>query len=174
VGLKLVTKDKFKNMELLNNLGINGGLLLAQLINFGILLFVLYKFAYGPVLKMLEDRTKKIEKGLQDAEASHKKLAEISEKESAVLVEARKNAQEIIKKSEEVAVKNAEGIVALAKTQSDKILEDAKRQIKQEKDKILLEAKSEVAGLVMIATEKIIHEKLDIAKNTELINQIIK
>lgn len=161
-------------MELLNNLGINGSLLLAQLINFGILLFVLYKFAYGPVLKMLEDRTKKIEKGLQDAEASHKKLAEISEKESAVLVEARKNAQEIIKKSEEVAVKNAEGIITLAKVQSDKLVEDAKKQIKQEKDKILLEAKSEVANLVMIATEKIIHEKLDSVKDKELINQIIK
>lgn len=160
--------------ELVKTFHIEVGMLLAQFVNFIIVFAVLYKFAYGPVLKMLKERTKKIEKGLQDAEASQKKLAEISEKESAVLVEARKNAQEIIKKSEETAVKNAEGIVMLAKVQSDKILEDAKKQIKQEKDKILLEAKSEVANLVMIATEKIIHEKLDVAKNTELINQIIK
>ena len=160
-------------MELLNNLGINGSLLLAQLINFGILLFVLYKFAYGPVLKILEERTKKIEKGLKDAESSHKKLAEISEKESAVLVEARKNAQEIIKKSEEVAVKNAEGIVMLAKEQSDKLLEDAKKQIKQEKAKILAEVKTEVANLVMLATEKIIDEKLDSVKDGILIKKAI-
>jgi len=161
-------------MELLNNLGINGKLLLAQIINFVVLLAVLYKFAYGPVLKMLDERTKKIEKGLKDAEASHKKLAEISEKEAAVLVEARKNAQEIIKKSEESAVKNAEGIVASAKEQTTKMLEVAQKQIEQEKEKILAEAKSEIANLVVMATEKIINEKMDSAKDKELIEGIIK
>lgn len=148
--------------------------MLAQIVNFVILLAVLYKFAYGPVLKMLEERTKKIEKGLKDAEESHKKLAEISEKEAAVLVEARKNAQQIIKKSEETAIRNAEEIVAAAKGQSDKILESAKKQIEQEKEKILLEVKAEVAGLVVAATEKIIHAKLDGEKDRELISQSIK
>jgi F-type H+-transporting ATPase subunit b len=161
-------------MELLNNLGINGSLLLAQLINFGILLFVLYKFAFGPVLKMLEDRTKKIEKGLKDAEASHKKLAEISEKESAVLVEARVQAQEIIKKAEDMAVTQAQSIVLTAREQTEKMLAVAQKQIEQEKEKILTEVKLEVAGLVVMATEKIIHEKLDSTKDKELISQIIK
>ncbi|MFA7209518.1 MAG: F0F1 ATP synthase subunit B [Parcubacteria group bacterium] len=161
-------------MELLDNLGIDGRLLLAQLINFVILLAVLYKFAYGPVLKILEERTKKIENGLKDAEESHKKLAEISEKEAAVLVEARKNAQQIIKKSEETAVKNAEEIMALAKDQSNKILEQAKKQIEQEKEKILAEVKTEVAGLIMVAAGKIVDEKLDSEKDRDLINRSIK
>ncbi|MDP1620248.1 MAG: F0F1 ATP synthase subunit B [Candidatus Moranbacteria bacterium] len=161
-------------MELLDNLGIDGRLLLAQLINFVILLAVLYKFAYGPVLKILEERTKKIENGLKDAEESHKKLAEISEKEAAVLVEARKNAQQIIKKSEEAAVKNAEEIIVLAKDQSIKMLEQAKKQIEQEKEKILAEVKTEVAELIMVATGKIIDEKLDSEKDRDLINRSIK
>jgi F-type H+-transporting ATPase subunit b len=161
-------------MELLNNLGINGKLLLAQIVNFVILLFVLYKFAYGPVLKMLEERTEKIEKGLKDAEASHKKLAEISEKEAAVLVEARKKAQEIIKKAEDSAVTQAQAIVTVAKEQTEKMLATAQKQIEQEKEKILLEVKSEVANLVVMATEKIIHEKLDMQKDQELISQSIK
>lgn len=161
-------------MELLNNLGINGSLLLAQIVNFIILLFILYKFAYGPVLKMLEDRTKKIEKGLKDAEDSQKKLAEISEKESAVLVEARKNAQEIIKKAEDMAVTQAQSIVLTAREQTEKMLAVAQKQIEQEKEKILTEVKLEVADLVVMATEKIIHEKLDKNKDQELINQIIK
>lgn len=160
-------------MELLNNLGINGSLLLAQIINFVILLFILYKFAYGPVLKMLEDRTKKIEKGLKDAEDSQKKLAEISEKESAVLVEARIQAQEIIKKAEEMAVTQAQSIVLTAREQTEKMLAVAQKQIEQEKEKILTEVKLEVAGLVVMATEKIIHEKLDKNKDQELISQSI-
>jgi len=169
-----VVKINYKKMELLHNLGIDGRLLLAQLINFIILLAVLYKFAYGPVLKMLEERTKKIEKGLKDAEESQKKLAEISEKEAAVLVEARKNAQQIIKKSEESAVKNAEDIVALAKEQSDRLLEQAQKQIEQEKAKIMAEVKTEIAGLVVAATGKIIGEKLDAEKDRELINRSIR
>jgi F-type H+-transporting ATPase subunit b len=160
-------------MELLNNLGINGKLLVAQIINFLILLFVLHKFAYGPVVKMLETRTKKIEKGLKDAQESQKKLEEISEKEQAVLVEARKQAQEIIKKSEESAVLQAQEIVVSAKEQSQKIMETAQKQIEQEKVKILAEVKAEVAGLVVMATEKIINEKLDETKDGELIRKAI-
>lgn len=160
--------------ELIKTFHIEAGLLLAQFANFAIVFFVLYKFAYGPVLKLLNERTKKIEKGLRDAEASHKKLAEISEKEAAVLVEARKKAQEIIKKSEETAVAQSQEIVAGAKSQTEKMLASAKKEIEQEKEKIIAEAKSEVANLVVLATEKIIHEKLDSAKDKELISQVVK
>jgi len=161
-------------MELLNNLGINGKLLIAQIINFLILLWVLHKFAYGPVIRMLDSRTKKIEKGLKEAEESHKKLAEISEKEQAVLVEARKQAQEIIKKSEESATLQAQEILTSAKDQTQRMMETAQKQIEQEKTKILAEVKTEVAGLVMMATEKIIGEKLDSAKDAQLIKEAIK
>ncbi len=161
-------------MELLNNLGINGKLLLAQIINFVILLAVLYKFAYGPVLKMLNDRTKKIEKGLKDAEEAKKKLIEMEKKEKNVLHQARLEAKDIIEKAEAVSVKDAERIIAEAKDQSEKMLDQAKRQIEKEKEKILAEAKSEIANLVMVATEKIIGEKLDENKDRELINSVIK
>jgi len=161
-------------MELLNNLGINGKLLLAQIINFLVLLFVLYKFAYGPVLKLLDKRTKKIEKGLKDAEDAQKKLVEITEKERAVLVKARKQAQEIIAKAEEVAVKNKEEIIITAKAQSDKILADSAKKIETEKVLMFQEVKKQVSELVIAATGKIISEKLDSTKDKELIDKVIK
>lgn len=160
--------------ELVKTFHIEAGMLLAQFVNFVIVLLVLYKFAYGPVLKLLNERTAKIEKGLADAEASHKKLSEISEKEAAVLVEARKQAQEIIKKAEEMATTQSQAIVVTAKEQTEKMMETAKKQIEQEKEKLLAEVKTEVANLVVMATEKIIHEKLDSVKDRELINQSIK
>lgn len=161
-------------MELLDNLGINGKLLIAQIINFLILLWVLHKFAYGPVVKMLEERTKKIEKGLKDAQDSQKKLEEIAEKEKAILMEARKQAHEIIKKSEGTAVAQAQEIMLNAKNQTQSMLEAAQKQIEREKMKILAEVKTEVSTLVMMATEKIIDEKLDAVKDGELINKAIK
>ena len=161
-------------MELLNSLGINGKLLIAQIINFLILLFVLYKFAYGPVLKMLDERTKKIEKGIKDAENSGKKLEEIAAREKGILDEAKKQAKEIVRRSEDAAVAQAEELVMTAKDQTQKMVETAREQIEQEKNKILVEAKAEIAGLVMVATEKIIGEKLDPEKDAQLIKNAIK
>jgi F-type H+-transporting ATPase subunit b len=161
-------------MELLSKIGIDWKLLAAQIINFLVLLFVLYKFAYGPILKMLDDRTKKIEKGLKDSEEAQKKLVEIEAKEKAVLVAAREEAQKIIQKSETTAVQNAKEIEISAKEQSAKILTEAKKQIEQEKNKVMQEVKSEIAGLVMQATEKIIDEKMTSEKDKEMINKAIK
>jgi F-type H+-transporting ATPase subunit b len=161
-------------MELLANLGINWKLLIAQIVNFLILLFVLYKFAYTPVLKVLNDRTKKIEDGIKNAEDAKNKLIELSAREKDVLSKARKEAQEIIKKSEENALKNAKTIEDSAKNQYGKILEEAKAQIEQEKNKAVKEAKLEIAELIVSATEKIIDEKMDAKKDKELINKAIE
>ncbi len=160
--------------ELIKTFHIDWTLILAQLVNFAIVLFVLYKFAYGPVLKMMTDRTEKIEKGLKDSEAAHKKLAEITEKEKEVLVEARKAAQEIVAKAEAVALKNKEEIVVEAKAQAEKILSDSAKKIEQEKALMFAEIKSQVAELVVAATGKIIAEKIDTVKDADLIAKAIK
>lgn len=161
-------------MELLTKLGINWQLLIAQIVNFLILVFVLYRFAYKPILKILDDRTEKIEKGLKDAQTVQDKLLAIEDKEKKVLLTARKEAQKIIQQSENTALKNAKDLEISAKVQSGKILEDAKKQIEQEKNKAVKEAKTEIAELVMSATEKIIGEKIDSSKDKELIEKVIK
>jgi F-type H+-transporting ATPase subunit b len=161
-------------MELLTNLGINGKLLLAQAVNFLILLWVLYKFAYGPILKMFDDRTKKIEKGLTDAAMAGKKLAEMEKREKEILQQARVEAQKISEKSEKQAVKNAENIIAVAEERRKEMLQETKEQLEVEKKKIIMEAKVEVGALVIQAAEKIIGEKLDSKKNEDLIAKAIK
>lgn len=161
-------------MELLNNLGINAKLLIAQIVNFLILLFVLYKFAYGPVLKLLDERTNKIERGLKDAENAQKKLAEISGKEKEILIKAKKQAQEIVAKAEEIAIKNKEEIIVSAKEQSEKILADSAKKIETEKVLMFQEVKKQVAELVVAATGKIIDEKMNAEKDKELIEKLIK
>jgi len=160
--------------ELIKTFHIETGLVIAQLVNFAIVLFVLYKFAYKPVLRTLNDRTKKIEKGVEDAKTAKKKLEEVTEKEKAILIEAKKEAQKIIKRSEEEAKKNAEAIAQEAKSQTEKILEDAKKMIEHEKTKMMGEVKSEIAELVVLTTEKLISEKIDIEKDKKLIESMIK
>lgn len=160
--------------ELITTFHIDIKLIIAQLINFAIVLFVLYKFAYGPILKMMNERTQKIEKGLKDSEESHKKLGEIMEKEKAVLIEARKVAQEILNKAEEAANKNKEEIIVSAKEQAQKILNDSAKKIETEKIQMMQEVKGEIADLVVLATSKLIAEKIDNKKDKELIKKVLE
>ncbi|HEX8974186.1 MAG TPA: F0F1 ATP synthase subunit B [Patescibacteria group bacterium] len=160
--------------ELIKTFQIDWKLILAQLVNFAIVFFVLKKFAYGPVLKMMNERTNKIEKGIKDAEESHKKLLEITEKEKAVLVEAKKQAQEIVAKAEEVAVKNKEEILVEAKAQAEKILIESAKKIENEKNQMMAEVKAQVAELVVAATGKVIGKKMDTEKDKALIAEAIK
>lgn len=160
--------------ELIKTFHIDTNLLLAQLVNFTIVLVVLYKFAYGPILKTLNERTSKIEKGLKDSEESGKKLAEIMEKEKAVMTEARKEAQTIIAKAEEQAKKSKDEIAGEAKAQAEKIMIDAEKKIEEEKNKMMAEVKGEIANLVVLATEKVLAEKIDAGKDKELIEKAIQ
>jgi F-type H+-transporting ATPase subunit b len=160
--------------ELIKTFHIEVNLLIAQIVNFSIVLFVLYKFAYGPILKTLNERTSKIEKGLKDAEETQKKLKEIAQKEKEIITNAKKEAQEIIRKSEDEAKKNAEMITMEVKEKTDKAVADAKNMISQEKNKMMAEVKSDIAELVAAATGKIIEEKIDAVKDKELIEKSLK
>jgi F-type H+-transporting ATPase subunit b len=160
--------------ELVKTFHIDASLLLAQLVNFAIVLFVLYKFAYKPILKTLNDRTGKIEKGLKDAEDAQNKLAEMEKREKAVLMKAKEEGQKIITVAETTARKNKEELLVEAKTQSDKILMEAGKKIEEEKNKMIGEIKSEMAGLVVMAAEKILGEKIDANKDKELIKKSIR
>lgn len=160
--------------ELIKTFHIDAKLIIAQLVNFAIVLFVLKKYAYGPALKLMNERSKKIEKGLKHAEAAHKKLSEVTEKEKEVLVEAKKQAQDIVAKAEEVAVKNKETIIAEAKAQAEKIMQDSAKKLEAEKNQMMQEVKSQIAELVVAATEKVIATKVDGEKDKELIGNVIK
>jgi len=160
--------------ELIKTFHIEVNLLIAQMVNFAIVFFVLYRFAYKPILRTLNSRTNKIEKGLQDADAAGKKLEEIVEKEKEMLATAKKEAQEIIKTAEDKAKANSVSIVLEARNQSEKLLVSAKSQIEQEKNKMLTEVKGEIANLVVLATGKIIGEKLDKDKDRELIEKSLR
>ncbi len=160
--------------ELLSHLGIDARLFIAQLINFSIILFVLHRFAYKPVLAMLEKRTKKIEKGLADAEAAQKKCEEMAQKEQAVLTEAKKQAKDIIDKAHVQAQSNRDDIIAAAKKESENIIAKAGRTIEEQKQQMMHDVKSEVAGLVALAVEKVVDEKIDAEKDEAIIRDVIK
>lgn len=160
--------------ELLTKLGIDWKLLIAQIVNFLVLLFVLWKFAYGPIVAMLEKRQKKIEQGLADADKAQKNLEKSEERQKEILKKARTEAKEIVEKAHLQAEKSKSEISASAKVQAGKIIASAKEEIEREKEKTIAEIKAEIGGLVVSAAEKIISEKIDDKKDKELIEESLK
>lgn len=159
--------------ELIKTFHIDWKLIIAQLVNFAIVLFVLQRYAYGPILKMMTERSEKIEKGIKDAENAHKKLAEIAEKEKEVLVEAKKQAGVIIAQAEAVATRNKEVIIGESKQQAEKILADAAKKMEAERAQIMQEIKAQVGELVVMATGKVLAEKIDAEKDRDIIARAI-
>jgi F-type H+-transporting ATPase subunit b len=151
--------------------GLNWNLFIAQLVNFGIVLFILWKWVFGPLGKKLSERTEKIEKSLLQAKEIEQKHKEAEAERLAQLERARKEAGNIIERAEKLAVQTKEQILAEAKQASEKMIAQTKASLQDEKNKLMREVREEAANLVVAATEKIIRQKLDLKKDQELIKQ---
>lgn len=161
-------------MELLNAFGIDYKILIAQLFNFAVLFFVLYKVGYGPILKFLNDRKKRIEDGIKMAEEAELKLKEAVSDKNAIIIEAKKEAADIIAKASDLAQKKNEEVVEEIKKDVALIVEREKRDIQVERAQTLKDVKNEVADLIAVALEKILEEKMVSEKDKELIKKAIK
>ena len=154
-------------------LGLDARLFIAQLINFAIILFILWKWVFTPVAKKLQERTDRIEKSLHDADRVAKDKQEFETWRNAEMSKTRTEASEIITRQTE-AIKAKDEIAKQTKSEQERIVEQAKEQITQEKNKALQDAKGQIADLVTNATEKILRQKLDEKKDAELIKQTLQ
>jgi len=160
-------------MELLEAFGINYKILIAQLLNFAILFFVLYKLGYKPIFKFLEDRREKIKSGIEMAEKAENQLNEAQEEKKAVIVEAKKEAADIMAKADKLAKESKDEMVKKAKEEIRLAVDQEKQRIKNEKTQTIKEIKDEIADLIILAAEKVMEEKIDAKKDKEIINKAI-
>ncbi len=156
-------------MDALAQLGIDWKLLLAQVVNFGILLFILKRFAYQPMLQLMDERSAKIEKGLKDAEAAEQKLRSIEEEEKSILANARQEAKGLLTEADKAAKERDAASVAATESRVQKLLSDAEAKLEDDRVRMIEDAKRELSETVMSAVEKILREKVDAAKESELI-----
>ncbi|MCK4540190.1 F0F1 ATP synthase subunit B [Candidatus Parcubacteria bacterium] len=149
-------------------------LLIAQVINFAIVFSVLYFFALKPLLKVMRDRTKKIEKSIDDAQKIEKKLSRTDEEYDKAIGKAKKEANIIMEKANIMAEEKRQDLIKKAKNEIGQIINKEKEQMQVEKAKTLKEIKKETADLVVVSLEKILEEKVDNKKDSELIRRMVK
>lgn len=149
-------------MVLLNSalLNPNPGLVIWQLIVFGILVFILRKFAWTPIINGLKEREGEIEGALKMAEETRAEMAKLKADNDKLVAEARRERDEIVKEAKEAANRLITEAKADAQTQSAKILEDARATIAHEKEVMIASVKQDVANLSIEIAEKILRKEL--------------
>lgn len=146
-------------MELIAKLGIDAKILIAQIVNFVILLFVLGKFVYGPVVEKLEQRRGMIAKSAHDAKKSEELLKEIEQTRLDMIAQTKKVTLEMIEQAAKTAEETKNSIVESARQETQQIHEQSKLTLAREKEKMLKEASEELGRLVVSAAEKIIERE---------------
>ncbi|MEK7103352.1 MAG: F0F1 ATP synthase subunit B [Patescibacteria group bacterium] len=142
-------------MDVFSQLGIDWRLLIAQVVNIVILLFLLHRFLYKPILKALDSRQIMVAASVKKAEEIEVRFKETAAQQQQVLVDARMQAQEIIGQAR--LATQAQHDAALEKTKTDvaEVVKQARAQIEAERTKMISEASGELADLVLAATKKI-------------------
>jgi F-type H+-transporting ATPase subunit b len=139
--------------------GIDWRLLLINVINFGVLLYGLYYFLYNPLLKVLEERRAKVQKGVHDAEAAAVKLREIEGERAGMLAKAGSEADEVLAKARTNADEKGRALVAQAQAAAASVAKEAEAQAAALKAEAIEESKKEVAKLVVLGMEKLSVQK---------------
>ena len=147
------------------------GLFVWTILTFLLLLFVLAKFAWKPLLKMLNDREELIRSSLEDAEKAKKKLERLNAEGETIINQARSEAQSILSEGKAAAAKLKDETLDVAKEQAKKIASEAEKQINIEKEKAIAEIKSEVVNLSMSIAEKLINKNISPKDNKALIDE---
>lgn len=134
--------------------------LIAQALNFLILLFILAKFAYKPLLKVMEERKEKIASDLQAADKAKADAEAVKAEYAAKLAEAKAEAQEIIDNARKTAAAAHDKIMADTKAEQEQVIAAAKESIALEQKKSMEQIRSQVIDLSMAVAGKIVEQKL--------------
>lgn len=154
--------------------GLRGDLFVAQLINFLVVLLVLWKFAYKPILKMLDEREKKIAKSVSDAEEITKRLRDAEKEKGEILRLAREEADAFARKSlEDTQARKAEMVTA-AKQEVERVIAQGKTQLAQEHDAMMIAMRKEIVEIALAAASKVAGDTMTEKKSQSLAEEVVR
>lgn len=152
-------------------LGINAGFVIAQIVNFGVIVLLLGVALWRPLTRTLDERAMKIARQLEDAEVAAKARANAEAEAAKILDQARREAARIADEARSRGEEAGQGLLAEARAEAEKILADAREKAIAERNRQLADLRDQVAGLAMAATRRLIGASLDEKRQHELINR---
>jgi F-type H+-transporting ATPase subunit b len=157
----------------MSDLGINGWNLIIQLIAFIIFVTLLWKYAFGPITRMLDQRTERVRESMEAAQRMQQELQATAARNEEVLAEARRQAQDILTQARQ----QGEAVVTRAQEsaaqQQEIFLSQARATLRAETEQARQQLRQEVADLAVSAASKIVRKELDPATQSRLIEETL-
>ena len=157
-----------------DSFGINVLSLIWYLLLFGAVLYLLRRFAFGPVVVMIDARQAEINRALDEAQEAVASVKSSRDRAEKILWDAGQEAQEIVRRAERVANDLQADARREAKTQQDAMIAKARTEIEQERLQAIADIKRQVVDLALVAAGSVLRENLDAEKNRTLIEQTIQ
>src|SRR3989338_5339878 len=159
--------------ELLHSLGIEWHILIAQVVNFAILLAILAKFVYKPVMRLLDERREGIAKALEREEKAAAKLASADTEKEKILAQARVESQALLDETKRDGEEVKKKLLASTKEEIAKQKADADKRLKDERTRLVMEVKGEIGTLIVDTIEKTLGDVLDARTQGKMVEQAL-
>jgi len=153
---------------------INPGLTLWAAITFIVLLFVLGKFAWGPIVKLLDEREKTIREAIDSARKERAEAERMLAEQKESLIRATREAAEIAKRNQQEVEVLRQELTAKARKEADELVASARKQIVEEKSKAVVELRGMVADLAIDAASRLVKSSLDDKAQRQLVADYLK
>jgi len=160
--------------SLISTFHIDLNLFIAQLVNFAIVFSVLYFFAFKPLVKVMSERTDKIDKSLKDADEIEKRLSLTEIEQTEIINAAKKQANLIVEEADKRGEERRTILLNKAKEEMGEIMNAGRAKMDIDKAETLKEIKAEVAELVVLTVSKLLDEKMDSDKDQKIIKDLVK
>jgi len=159
--------------DLLGGFGVNAVAFLSQLVSFGIVFFILWRWAFPAILKTLNRRQAVIQEGIENAERARRELDEATERAEQIMREARRHAQETFEQAAKGAEAEANRIIEEAHAHADQVTQQQIARIQQEAARARAELNRLVVNLSITAASKVISKSVDSKDNRRLVEEFV-
>ena len=158
----------------MEGLGLNVPTLLAQIVNFVILFGLLYLVAYKPIMRMLDERSKKVKESMEQTEYIKEQATSAEEEAQKRIEAATKEGQEIISRVVRTGEETRQKVQQEARKDAEAIIVKARLEIERQRDEAVDKLRREFAGLTILAAEKVIDRSLDKEAHRQLIDKTLE
>lgn len=154
--------------------GLDAPTFIAQLVNFLIVLVILWRFVYRPVVRLLDERSEKIEKSVKTAQDIEERMAKLAVEREDVLNDARKEAQAIAEKAHEESSARREEMIASAKREVERVIAKGKEQLADEKKTMLRELRKDIVDIAVKAVARVLDDQVDEKRSQSLAEEVVR
>lgn len=160
--------------QILDQFGVQPILLLAQVVNFLVLLVILKKLLYKPLLRVLEQRKLSIAQSIKNNEEIEKRLTALSLEEEKRILKAVSEGEKIIKQAQEAGVQIIEEAKIKSEESAEKIIQDANISLQIEKEKVQQEMREDLSNIVTMALEKVVGKTLTGVIQKKMVDETLR